>query len=249
MRVERRWTEVAGFRVHSLHAGPSGGPSVVLLHGLSGSHRWWLKTMPALAQGFRVHVPELVGFGGSRRAARQPGLEEMARVIVAWLDMLGIERPHLVGHSMGGQVSIHLAAAQPERIDRLVLVAAAGIPRRLTLPGVRRFVRELVAPRAWVRPRFASTIALDALRAGPKALLQTTRHILADDVRPLLPLIRNATLLIWGALDPLTPLANGEEMARAIPGARLVVLRAAAHIPMVEWPEAFNRTLLGFLAP
>lgn len=246
--MERRWTEVAGFRVHSLHAGESGGPSVVLLHGLSGSHRWWLRTIPALAQGFRVHVPELVGFGGSRRAGRQPDMQEMARVIVAWLDVLGIERPHLVGHSMGGQVSIHVAAAHAERIDRLVLVDAAGIPRPLTLPGLRRFVRELVAPRAWVRPRFASTIALDALRAGPKALAQATRHILADDVRPLLPLIRNRTLLIWGALDPLTPLAQGQEMARAIPGAQLVVLPAAAHIPMVEWPEAFNRNLLEFLA-
>ncbi len=234
--------------MHSLHAGASGGPSVVLLHGLSGSHRWWLKTIPALAGHFRVHVPELVGFGGSRRASRQPDMAEMAGVVLAWLDSLGIVRPHLVGHSMGGQVSVHLAAAHPERISRLVLVDAAGIPRPMTLPGLRRFVLELVAPRTWVRPRFAGTIALDALRAGPRALARATRHILADDVRPLLPLIRNPTLLIWGALDPLTPLPQGEEMAQAIPGARLVVLPAAAHIPMVEWPEAFNRTLLEFLA-
>ncbi len=246
--MERRWTEVGGFRIHSLHAGSVGAPGVVLLHGLSGSHRWWLKTIPALAERYRVHVPELVGFGASRRPPRQPDIPELAGVIVGWLEMLQLRRPHLVGHSMGGQVSIHLAAAHADRIDRLVLVSASGIPRSRTLRELRRLAREVAMPRTWVRPRFASTIVLDALRAGPRALALATRFILDDDVRPLLARIRSRTLLLWGALDPLTPLAQGEEMARAIPEARLHVFPAAAHIPMVEWPEAFNRTLLAFLA-
>ncbi len=246
--VERRWTEIAGFRIHSLHAGSPGAPGVVLLHGLSGSHRWWLRTIPALVERYRVHVPELVGFGASRRPPRQPDMPEMARVIVGWLDALELRRPHLVGHSMGGQVSIHVAAEHPERLDRLVLVSASGVPRTRSLGELRRLAREVAMPRTWVRPRFASTIVLDALRAGPRALARATGFILGDDVRPLLPRIRNRTLLVWGALDPLTPLAQGEAMARAIPDARLQVFPAAAHIPMVEWPEAFNRTLLAFLA-
>jgi len=245
--VEQRWTQVGGFRVHSLHAGASGAPGVVLLHGLSGSHRWWLKTIPALVDRFRVHVPELVGFGASRRAPHQPDIPEMAEVVLAWLSALGLERPHLVGHSMGGQVSLHMAAAQPDRFERLVLVSASGIPRARTVRELQRFVRELTTPRTWVRPRFAGTIVLDALRAGPRALTQAAQYILRDDVRPLLPRIRNPTLLLWGALDPLTPLAQGEAMARAIPDARLQVFPAAAHIPMVEWPDAFNRALLAFL--
>ncbi len=246
--MEQRWTEVGDFRIHSRHAGSTGAPGVVLLHGLSGSHRWWLKTIPALAERYRVHVPELVGFGASRRPPRQPDIPEMAGVILGWLDALELERPHLVGHSMGGQVSIHLAAGHPERVDRLVLVSASGIPRARTLRELRRFMSELALPRTWVRPRFASTIVLDALRAGPRALARATASILGDDVRPLLPRIRSRTLLVWGALDPLTPPAQGEEMARGIPGARLRVFPAAAHIPMVEWPEVFNHTLLSFLA-
>ncbi len=246
--MEQRWTEVGDFRIHSLHAGSPGAPGVVLLHGLSGSHRWWLKTIPALTERYRVHVPELVGFGASRRPPRQPDMPEMAGVIRGWLDALQLRRPHLVGHSMGGQVSIHVAAEHPERLDRLVLVSASGIPRSRSLREVRRLALEVAMPRRWVRPRFAGTIVLDALRAGPRALASATRFLLADDVRPLLPRIRNRALLVWGALDPLTPLAQGEAMARAIPGARLDVLPAAAHIPMVEWPEAFNHTLLAFLA-
>ncbi len=236
-----------GFRVHSVHAGT--GAPVVLLHGLSGSHRWWLETIPALlASGFRVHVPELVGFGGSRRAARQPDLEEMAELVRRWLGAMGLERAHLVGHSMGGQVSIHLAALHPECVDRLVLVSASGIPRSMTLREAARFVSEVALPRAWIRPRFVTTVALDAFLAGPRALALATRYILNDDVRPLLPGITCPTLLLWGALDPLTPLEQGARMAAALPDARLVVLPRAAHIPMIEEPRRFNAALVEFLA-
>ena len=245
--MERRRTNVLGFRIHSVHQG-SGAP-VVLLHGLSGSHRWWLETIPALvASGFRVHVPELVGFGGSRRAVRQPDLAEMADVVQRWMGAMGLERAHLVGHSMGGQVSIHLTALYPERVDRLVLVSASGIPRAITLREAARFVTEVALPRAWVRPRFVTTLALDAFRAGPRALALATRYVLNDDVRPLLPRIACRTLLLWGALDPLTPVEQGARMAAALPDARLVVLPRAAHIPMIEEPRRFNHALVDFLA-
>lgn len=237
---------VAGFQMHSVHAGA--GPAVTLLHGLSGSHRWWLNTIPALATTFSVHVPELVGFGASRRPVRQPDMEEMAELLRRWLDAMGLQRTHLVGHSMGGQVSIHLAVRDPQRIRRLVLVSAAGIPHTLGVRELRRFVTEVSAPRAWIRPRrFAGTIVLDAVRAGPRALVAATRNILRDDVRPLLPRITQPTLLLWGALDPLTPVDQGRLMASRIPDSRLVVFPTAAHIPMVECPDDLNAELHAFL--
>ncbi len=245
--MERRRTTVLGFCIHSVHAGE--GAPVVLLHGLSGSHRWWLETIPALvASGFRVHVPELVGFGGSRRPARQPDLEEMANVVLRWMEAMGLERAHVVGHSMGGQVSIHLAALHPARVDRLVLVDASGIPRALTLREAARFVTEVALTGAWIRPRFVTTVALDAFLAGPRALARAARYILMDDVRPLLPAITCPTLLLWGALDPLTPLEQGARMAAALPDARLVVLPRAAHIPMIEESRRINAALVEFLA-
>lgn len=241
----RRYTQVDGNRVHSVHAGS--GPAVVLLHGLAGSSRWWRYTVPALAGDFGVHVPELVGFGGSRPAGTVPGIAGMAELVVRWLDAIGIERPHLVGHSMGGQISIHVAAKWPDRVARLVLVSAAGIPRRRALPEVARFLAELVPPRSWGRPSFLPTIARDALRAGPFTLLRSGYHILADDVRPLLPRIRTPTLVVWGRRDPLTPIAHAWVMADAIPGARLEVIPDAAHNPMADRPRRFNVALRGFL--
>lgn len=243
--MERRYTLVGEARIHSLHGGE--GRPVVLLHGLSGSHRWWRYTVPALVGDRSVHVPELVGFGESRVPTGPPTIVGMAELLVRWMDALSLDRVDLVGHSMGGQISIHLAARWPERVDRLTLVSAAGVPRRLSLQEAARLVSELIPPRAWGRPDFLPTIAGDALRSGPRTLLRTTRHLLADDVLPLLPRITQRTLLIWGRLDPLTPLAHAWVMADRIPGARLVVIPDAAHNPMADRPETFNRLLVDFL--
>ncbi len=246
LRLERRYTEVEGSRFHSVSAGA--GPPVVLLHGLAGSYRWWRYTLPALADRFSVHAPELIGFGSSRSFRTVPlPISRAAELLVGWMDRLGLDRPHLVGHSMGGQVSIHLAAGWPERVDRLVLVSAAGIPRTRPLSEVTRLVAELVPPRSWGRVGFLPVIARDALRAGPLTILRASYHILSDDVRPLLPRIRNPTLLVWGRLDPLTPLSHAWIMADGIPGARLVVIPDASHNPMVDRPRRFNEIVQAFL--
>lgn len=246
VELERRYTSVGDFRFHSVHAGA--GAPVVLLHGLSGSHRWWRYTLPALSREYRVHVPELIGFGGSRPAVVQPEIRRMAELLVAWLDALAVERAHLIGHSMGGQISIHVAARWPDRVERLVLVSAAGIPRKRSLPELARFLAEVVPPRAWGRPSFLPTIAQDALRAGPFVLLQAARYVLADDVRSLLPAIASPTLLVWGRLDPLTPLQHAWILADQIPNARLFVIPDAAHNPMADRPATFNEVVLSFLS-
>ena len=247
MRVERRFTDVGGYRFYSVHSGA--GPPVVLLHGLSGSARWWRHTLPALAEGYSVHIPDLIGFGRSRRrGGDQPDIPTLARLLVAWLDAQGLDRTHLVGHSMGGQLSVHIAASHPTRIDRLVLVSAAGIPRPRSVAELARFVAEMAPPRAWGRLTFLPTIATDALRAGPRVLWRATRHLLADDIRPLLPRIVHPTLLVWGRLDPLTPVDHGRIIAESIPGARLVIFEDAAHNPMADRPAAFNELVVSFLA-
>lgn len=241
---ERRFTRVGEHRIHSLHAGA--GPPVVLLHGLCGSSRWWRYTLPALTPHFSVHVPELVGFGRTISAGPQPSIPDMAGILVEWLEIMEVDTPGLVGHSMGGQIAIHMAAGESDP-RRLVLVAPAGIPRPRTPTELARLLSEVVPPRRWGAPAFLPTIAADVLRTGPRLVMRAARRLLDDDVRPLLSTIRAPTLLLWGDLDPLVPVAQGEEMARAIPDARLVVLEGAAHVPMADRPEAFNRHLLGFL--
>src|SRR5690606_29564669 len=164
-RSVQRVTPVESYRVYSEHYGA--GDPVVLLHGLSGSQRWWRYAVPALAREYEVHVLDLVGHGRSRRARRPPEISEKAapgRARRAWIERIGIDRPHLVGHSMRGQIAIHIAAGDLA-LRSLTLVDAAGLPRRVTLREITRFMAGVLPPRAWGVPHFIPTIWLDAMRA------------------------------------------------------------------------------------
>ena len=236
------------YRIHWAEAG-EGDDAVALLHGLSGSSRWWARNIRGLSARYRVLIPDVVGFGRSRLTV--PGLPDvpsLAGVLGEWLAFAAGEPAHLVGHSMGGQLSIHLAARSGGAVKRLVLVDAAGMPRPLTPRHVARFAYEVAPPRQWGDPTFVPVILGDALSAGPWNVVRAIRHVLRDDVRPLLREIRHHTLLIWGERDTIVPLAHGEEMRRMIPGSRLLVVRGAYHNPMVDAPQAFNTALLAFLA-
>lgn len=241
--TELRQTRLGECRIHSEHAGA--GEPVVLLHGLSGSRRWWRFTLPVLARHFSVHVPELVGFGRSR-GARQPDMGEMAAVLREWLDELGIGGYRLVGHSMGGQIAMHLAVEQ-RMPERLVLVNASGLPRSFSPREAARLMAGALPLRRWGAPTFMPTIAADAVRAGPRALMRSAWHLLRDDVSGLLSAVTCPTLVMWGELDPIIPLEYGRAFAAGIPGARLAVIADAAHNPMADRPAEFNRRLLQFL--
>jgi pimeloyl-ACP methyl ester carboxylesterase len=194
-----------------------------------------------------VHVPELIGFGQSRGGWRQPDLGALARVMTDWIAELGLVGPHLVGHSMGGQIALHMNASGALALRTLTLVCASGLPRPLGPREAMRLLGNALPPRRWGATGFLPTIAIDALLTGPRRLLQASWHVLSDDVRPLLAQVHCPALVIWGALDPIVPLGHGEQLARGIGGARLVVLAEAAHNPMADRPGEFNRVLLAFL--
>lgn len=263
VRPRRKWTagrgwwqtlgmrassaDVGPYRVHWVEAG-EGEETVVLIHGLSGSSRWWKRNIPMLAERFRVVVPDLIGFGRSRCPGPLPAMPDVAAVFAKWMDAAQTGPVHLVGHSMGGHLAVHVAARHPGRIRRLVLVDAAGLPRPLTISALVRFVYELAPPKQWGDPAFLPVIWGDALSAGPLAVAQGLRNILRDDVRALLATLRIPTLVLWGSGDTIVPLEHARIFREAIPGARLVLIPGAFHNPMVDQPEAFNRLVMGFLS-
>lgn len=254
LRHARRWrrtpaeyhqAEVAGYRFHWVEAGE--GIPVVLLHGLCGSSRWWSANLPHLAERFRVLAVDLVGFGRSRRPGPLPGLAALADLTAAWMAQAGASPAHLVGHSMGGHLAIHLAARHPGSVRRLVLVDAAGLHRPLSPRELARWMYEIAPPRRWGDPSFLPVIWSDSWRAGPITAVRALRGIVSDDVSPLLPRIAAPTLVVWGQGDSVIPPIHGERMRDAIPGARLLILSEAYHNPMVDRPEAFNQAVGGFL--
>ena len=153
------------------------------------------------------------------------------------------EPAHVVGHSMGGHIAIHLAALRPDLIRSLTLVNATGVPFRVAPV---EHIRNLFLPRGLFG--FLTVLAGDAFRAGPTSIALGFGRLIRDDARPLLRALTMPVLLLWGEHDPLVPVIYAKAMLREIPNARLEIVPQASHIPMWENAEAFNHSLLTFLS-
>ena len=240
VELSERAVEVAGRRVRFRVAG-EGGP-IVLVHGLAGSTRWWSPVLPALAEHHAVHLVDLPGFGRMRGGPRV-ALDEAARWLSSWLHEAGLTGAALVGHSMGGAVTIRVAARDPDAVRRLVLVAPAGLAPRSLVGHALPLAGEVRR----ARPRFLAVLGTDVLRAGPRTMLRASRDVVAEDVRGDLSRVAAPTLAILGARDRLIPLEAGAVLARVAPDARVVVLDRAGHVPMFDDPESLAATVLDFL--
>src|SRR6185312_13787912 len=145
------------------------GEPIILIHGLSGSSRWWVRNIHALAEHYRLYLIDLPGFGTMRRYRQRFFLDEIASGIVLWMEAVGIKQAHLVGHSMGGYLCLWIAARHPERIQCLVLVSPAGIPHIRFLAG---YALPLLVEIRSLKPSFFYILISDALRAGPLAIVR-----------------------------------------------------------------------------
>jgi pimeloyl-ACP methyl ester carboxylesterase len=203
---------------------------LVLVHGLSGSSRWWRPVLPLLS-GRDVRVVELPRFGRGFRPSEAAG----------WLAEALEPETDLVGHSFGGLVAATAAAKRPDVVRRLVLVAPVGGGDPLS---VTRYGTGLARTLATSPPPLLRTMIGDAARWGPEALalgaLAAMRHRFAGEVSA-------PTLVIWGSRDKLVPSELGLAWLQLIPGARLEILHGAGHVPMVDAPSTFARVVLRFL--
>jgi pimeloyl-ACP methyl ester carboxylesterase len=219
------------------------GQPLVLIHGLSGSVRWWERNLEFLAQSFRVYALDLLEYGeGTSRM--QFALRKAPERIAGWMRACGIERASVIGHSMGGAIAAELAADFPALVHRLILVTAAAAFPRSWLP---------LSPEAILRnaPYFPQDLIplliQDAARTGPRLLFRATKDLLMSDLRAKLPLIQAPTLVIWGIYDGILPLSVGENLMKLVRDRQLVVMERVGHCPMWEDPVEFNRVVSEFL--
>jgi pimeloyl-ACP methyl ester carboxylesterase len=124
-REHQRWVSVAGTQVNTIDMGE--GPAIVFVHGLSGSWPNWLEQLPVFAKDHRAIAMDLPGFGHSPMPHDHITISAYGRILDGLLEALGVDAATVVGNSMGGFVSAELAIAFPQRVERLVLVSAAGI--------------------------------------------------------------------------------------------------------------------------
>ena len=232
--AEERVAEVGGRPIRVRVAGS--GPPVLLVHGLSGSWRWWRPVLPALAREHAVHLVDVPRFAALARFGPADAAAWLARFVEA-----AARGPvAAVGHSLGGLLTAQLAARRPDLVERLALVGPTGIPSGRGLLG--HALPLLAALR-----RAPVHVVVDAVRAGPESLLRGALYATGRDLRPDLGAIEAPTLLLWGERDPLVPARLAEEWRRGLPDARLTVLPGAGHVPMFDAPGALAGALLAFL--
>jgi pimeloyl-ACP methyl ester carboxylesterase len=177
-REHQRWVSVAGQPVNTIDLGE--GPSLVFVHGLSGSWPNWLEQLPVFAADHRVIAIDLPGFGHSPMPHERITISGYARLLDGLFDELGLGAATLVGNSMGGFVSAELAIAFPERVERLVLVSPAGISSyrntrgMRALPALHRGERIVAAYTAWMASKSETVTRRPLLRNATLGFV--TRH-------------------------------------------------------------------------
>jgi pimeloyl-ACP methyl ester carboxylesterase len=266
-KVEGSFVSGSGVRTHYIKEG-SGDTVIVFIHGFGGSTYSWRKNLSELARKYTVISLDVRGFGyTSRDPASEYSPRGYATHVSTFLDILGVRRPIIVGHSLGGEVAIRVALQRPEDVSGLVLIDSAGLPsaRRFEVPPVPQplqttLVRFLSSKRvvraglsaAYYDPSLVDTEMVSAYRdpldveRAEEMLWRMARTSAPQLNRSEIAQVSVPTLIIWGKQDRLIPLRDGEELAALIKGSRLVVLDRAGHMPQEERPQDVNALIDSF---
>lgn len=246
------------------------GETVLLLHGsgpgVSAFANWRL-TMPELAQHMTVIAPDLVGFGFTERPANITyNLETWTQHAIGVLDALGIERAHVIGNSFGGAIALALAAQHPDRVDRLVLMGAVGVPHEITEgldavwgyePSPENMLKvmeyfaydqslfngELAQLRyeASIRPGVQEAFA--SMFPEPRQEALNASCVPEADIRS----IAAPTLIVHGRDDQVIPMRTSLQLLELIDNSQLHVFGQCGHWTQIEKSDEFAELVIGFL--
>jgi pyruvate dehydrogenase E2 component (dihydrolipoamide acetyltransferase) len=232
------------------------GPEVtVLVHGYGGDKNSWLFVQEPMARRGAVHALDLPGHGGSDKDMGDASLELLARAVLGFLDVLGIDRAHLVGHSLGGAVVLSAAVAAPERVRSITLVAPAGFGpdidagyvRDFATVNARRPLQALLGRLFFDQKLVTRQLVEDVLRYkrldGVDAALTALLPTLLDGDRQAIdagPLLERASVdvpvvIVWGSEDRLLP---PPMEAGASGQARVHLVEGVGHMVHLERPDA-----------
>lgn len=241
------------------------GLPILFAHGFPLDGTLWQPQLDKLADEYRVIVPDLRGFGNSP-STHEVTMEQYADDLCALLDELGVDQVVLAGLSMGGYIAFAFYRKHPDRVHGLVLVdtrpqadtdegranratTAQQVKEHGAAPLADDMLEKLLSPATHEnQPDLAQTIRAMMARQSVQGIVAALQGMAErPDSRPMLGDISVPTLVVVGADDTVTPIADAESMANAIPGSELVVISDAGHLSNLEQPEAFNQALREFI--
>ena len=275
---EDRYAQIGQVKTRYWDEG-EGDPPVVLIHGIGCYVENWLPSLGALTERHRVCALDMLGHGRTDKPADAAyGTADLAQFVREFMEVLGIGRAHVVGHSLGGAVATRLALIHPSAVEKLALVASAGFGREvcmelrlctipavgevLTRPGRSASVQTLKMCVYDEKHVTEESVDLDlemaSLPGAQRSFLKTLRGcggFLSGQSKTMygpnldgLGSIDVPVLVVWGREDKVIPVGHAEVIAAAGKNVRVEVFDGCGHTPMLERPEAFNELLLEFLA-
>lgn len=265
------FADIDGVRLHYQEKGV--GTPLVLLHGFTSSTYSWKDVFEPLAKTFRVIAVDLKGFGFSGKPDGDYTRRAQAVLVGHLLDHLKIEKAWFCGNSMGGEVSLNLALASPQRVAGLILIDSAGVevkgasslaPGYLLIPVVGRLLMALaLRSDKLVREGLEKSFYDDTkvtddrvayyhrplkTRGGQLAALRARTQAGQFPVEPELGKINAPTLIIWGAEDAVIPIEAGWKINSLIKSSKLVIIEKCGHVPQEEMPERVLAEITKFIA-
>ena len=260
--VQENFIQIDGHKIRYLESGSSKG-TLVLIHGLGASAERWDKVIPTFAKDYHVIVPDLIGFGYSDKPLVDYTPEFFSEFLGKFFIESGIEKPYVIGSSLGGQITAEYASSNPDNIEKLILVSPAGVMKQST-PALDAYIMAALYPNeqsaknafemmegsghevdAKIVQGFIERMQL------PNAKLAFMSTILglknADVITKKLHSILAPTLIIWGGNDPVIPIQHADEFVSSIKDCRFFRMDGCGHTPYVQDPETFSSVVLNFL--
>lgn len=246
------------------------GPDLLLVHGFASSLRVWDPLVAALQDAFRCWAVDLAGCGATRIPPdRSVTLDEHVAHLRAFVRQHGIRPRAVIGHSMGGMLTLKLALAEPELAERLVLVAPAvtgqlilGVNRVVAAPPVRwllkwtqpawdvlqsETLKPLLVTPPYLAPDVRARVRDDFRRMSWAAAMSAMTGISKENLAPHLPQITQPTLVVVGTRDDMVPPSEGRLAAQRLPNGRLLEVSRAHHLPLDEAPQQTIPAIRDFL--
>lgn len=269
------YASVGGHKIRCVEKGR--GHPLILIHGLGASLDWWQPNIDALSRKYRVIAFDFLGFGLSSKPELKFSINLASDFMLSFLDAFQIQKASFVGNSMGGLIALYTAMNAPDRVERLVLVDAAGFGQELSIFLRIGSVFPLGEMALAMRNRLTAKIFLSRLvydlKKVPESLIDCVLRMFSQPraVEVCLQVLRYAvnlkglrkeiwlpvvertpslphkTLMIWGEEDRIIPLNQAHLGKGLMKHSELRVFKKCGHIPQIERPDEFNSTMLDFL--
>ena len=260
--MEEKFIQIDGNKIRYLESGKS-KKTLVLIHGLGASAERWSQVIPIFAEQFRVVVPDLIGFGYSDKPLVDYTPEFFLDFLEKFFVESKIDRPNIIGSSLGGQLSAEYASSHSQNIEKLVLVSPAGAMKQST-PALDAYIMAALYPNdqsaknAFEMMEASGEDIEDEIVSGfiermrlPNAKLAFMSTILglknSELITSKLPSISVPTLIIWGSNDPVIPINYADDFVSSIQDCRFFRMDGCGHTPYVQDPNVFASKVLEFL--